>query len=90
MKLKTPKSVESWLFTAGAVFLVLMGLLWGVGTIVVNDRHAGVPSPGNLGQAATASAFDLAISILELAGLICIALSALVSIFRTLLPSKSK
>lgn len=90
MKLNTPKSAESWLFTAGAVFLVLMGLLWGVATVVVTDRHTQVPSPGNLGQGAPVSAFDLAISILELAGLICIALSALVSIFRTLLPSKSK
>lgn len=89
MKLKTPQSVESWLFTAGAVFLLLMGLLWGMATVVVTDRHAQVPSPGNLGQGAT-SAFDLVISVLELAGLVCIALSALVSIFRTLLPSKSK
>ena len=90
MKLKTPKSLESWLFTVGAGFLVLMGLLWGIATIVVTDRHGRVPSPGNLGQGAAVSLFDVAIAILELAGLICVALSALVSIFRTLLPSKPK
>lgn len=85
MKLKSPRSLEAWLFSIGAVLLVLTGLLWALATILVARSGGGNPS-----AAATYQAFDLPISIFELAGLGCVILSALVSIFRTFLPPASK
>ena len=90
MKLTAPKSLESWLFSIGAVLLIIMGILWAIASIWAAHGQARIPNGDHLGIAAIYLIFDLPISILELAGLICIALSALVSIFRTLLPSKSK
>lgn len=90
MKLKTPKSLESWLFSVGAVLLIIMGIMWAIASIWAAYERAHVPSGETLGIAAIYLIFDLPIAILELAGLICVALSALVSIFRTLLPSKPK
>lgn len=83
MKLKSPRSLEAWLFSIGAVLLVLMGLLWALATLLVAREHAAASVGGYPGVAATYLAFDLPISILELAGLGCVILSALVSIVKT-------
>jgi len=90
MKLKSPRSLEAWLFSIGVVLLVLTGLLWALATILVARERAAGSGGGNPSVAATYLAFDLPISILELAGLGCVILSALVSIFRTFLPPAPK
>ena len=90
MKLKSPKSLESRLFYVGAALLVLMGLLWALAAILAAHERATGAGGQNLGVAATYLAFDVPILILELAGLSCVILSALVSIFRTFLPPKPK
>ncbi len=90
MKLKSPGSLESWLLAIGAALLLLAVLLWAVASIWIGRERAQVPSGENLGVAGAYLAFDLPISILELGGLGCVILSALVSIFRTFLPARLK
>jgi len=90
MKLKPPRSIESWLFLAGAAILLLMTLLYAVVSILATHGQARIASGANLGIAATWLAFQTLSGILELAGLSFLILAAIISIFRTILPSKPK
>jgi hypothetical protein len=90
MKLKSPNSLQSWLFLAGVVSLILMGLLSALASILAAHEHARTTGGLNLGVAATSMAFETPIWIFEFAGLCCLILAALVSIFRTILASKPK
>jgi hypothetical protein len=90
MKLKSPRSLEAWLFAAGAALLLVALLLWAVASIGFARGPAQAPGSGNPGGAGIYAAFDLSISIVELGGLGCVILSALVSIFRTFLPAGPK
>ena len=86
MKLTAPKTLESWLLWIGFGLLAVMGLLYGVAVITAHEQ-AHVASGQNSGITRTSIAFGVSAGILELAGLGCIALSALVSIFRSLFSS---
>jgi len=88
MKPKSPSSIESWLFLVGVVLLLLMALLYAVASILTTHGQARTASGTNLGVSATWLAFETPIWILEFAGLSCLILAAIVSIFRTILPSK--
>jgi hypothetical protein len=90
MKFKSPSSLQSWLFLAGVVLLLLMALLFGVASILAAHEQARTPGVRNLGVAATWLAFEIPIWILEFAGLGCLIFAALVSIFRSILPSKAR
>jgi hypothetical protein len=90
MKLKYPRSLQSWLFSAGVVLLLLMALLYAVASILAAHEQAHAPNGGNLGVAATWLIFEMPIWTLEFAGLSCLILAAPVSIFRSILPSKPK
>jgi hypothetical protein len=90
MKFKSPSSLQSWLFLLGAASLLLMGLLSGITSILAAHEQARAPGVRNLGVAATSLAFEMPIWILEFAGLGCLILAALVSIFRSILPSKAR
>jgi hypothetical protein len=90
MKLKTPRSLQSWLFSAGVLLLLLMALISWVASILAAHERARAQGGTNIGIAATRLAFETPVSILEFAGLSCLILAALVSIFRTILPSKPK
>jgi len=85
VKLGSSGSLESRLFWVGALLLVLTGLLYGVSEIAATRGHAGAPG----GDPAIA-AVSLMVGLLEFAGSTCLILSALVSIFRTVHPSKPK
>jgi hypothetical protein len=88
MKFKSPSSLQSWLFMAGFVLLLVMALLYGVASILAAHEQARTPGVSNLGVAATWLAFETPMWILEFAGLSCLILAALVSIFRSILPAK--
>ena len=90
MKFKSPGSLQSWLFLAAVVLLLLMALLFGVASILAAHEQARTPGVINLEVAATWRAFEMPIGILEFAGLSCLILAALVSIFRSILPSKAR
>jgi hypothetical protein len=90
MKFKSPKSLQSWLFLSGVALLLLMALLSGVASNLAAHDQARSPGVRNLGVAATWLAFEIPIWILEFAGLSCLILAALVSIFRSILPSKAR
>jgi len=90
MKLKTPRSLQSWLFSAGVLLLLLMALFSWVASILATHERAHAQGGTNIGPAATWLAFETPIWILEFSGLSCLILAALVSIFRTILPSKPK
>jgi hypothetical protein len=90
MNLKSPRSLESWLLAVGAALLLLAALLWAAASIFIARGHAQAASRGNPGVAGVYAAFDLSLSLLELGGLGCVILSALVSIFRTFLPAGPK
>jgi hypothetical protein len=90
MKLKSPGSIQSWLFSAGAALLLFTALLYALMSILGVHQQGRNPSDTNPGLAAFWLAFETPISILEFAGLSCLILAALVSIFRTILPSKPK
>jgi hypothetical protein len=90
MKLKSPNSLQSWLFLAGVVALILMGLLSALASILAAHEHAYTTGRSNLGVAATWMALETPISMLEFVALCCLMLAALVSIFRTVLASKPK
>jgi hypothetical protein len=90
MRLKSPRSLQSWLFSAGVVFLLLMALLYALAWISAAHEQARVPNGGNPGGAATWLMFEVPIWILDFAGFSCLILAALVSIFRSILPSKAK
>lgn len=83
MKL-TPKSLESRLFWAAVFLLLLTGLLYGIAEILSAHVQAGAPPAQNPGLAAVRLAFGL----VEFAGLGCLILAALISAFRTFVPSK--
>jgi len=74
MKFKSPTSLQSWLFLAGAVSLILMGLVFAVATIL----------------AAHGQGLQTLIEILEFIGFSFLILASLVSIFRSILPAKPK
>ena len=88
MKLKLPRSLQSWLFSTGVVLLLLMALLYAVASILAAHDQAHAPNGINLGVASTWLIFEMPIWILEFAGLTCVILAAFVSIFRSILPSK--
>ena len=88
MKPNRPRSLQSWLFSAGAVLLALMGILWALAAILAGHDQAQTPGSQNLGAAATWLAFELPIQILEFAGLACLILAALVSVSRDFFSSK--
>ncbi len=88
MKLKPPRSIQSWLFLGGVVMLLFMALLYAVSSILAAQEQARTPNGTNLGVAATYLAFDIPIWILEFAGLSCLILAAIVSIFRSIIPPK--
>jgi hypothetical protein len=90
MKLQSPRSLQAWLFSAGVVFLLLMALLYAVASILAAHEQARAPNGGNLGVAATGLIFEIPIRTLDFAGFSCLILAAFVSIFRSILPSKSK
>jgi hypothetical protein len=90
MWLRIPSSLQSKLFLAGVVLLLLVAILFGVASIFAAHEQARAPDVRNLGVAATWLAFEIPIWILEFLGLSCLILAALVSIFRTILPSKPK
>jgi|HubBroStandDraft_6_1064221.scaffolds.fasta_scaffold62165_1 hypothetical protein len=90
MTLNYPRSLQSWLFSAGVVFLLLMALLYAMASILAAHEQARAPNGGNLGVAATWLMFEIPVWILDFAGFSCLILAALVSIFRSILPSKSK
>ncbi len=90
MKLKFPSSLQAWLFSVGAVLLLLVALLYGILSIVAAYAQAHAQSGMNLRVVATWSAFALPISILEFFGLSFLILAALASIFRSILPSKQR
>jgi hypothetical protein len=90
MKFKSPSSLQGWLFSVGAVLLLLMALLSALASIFAGHEQARTQSGTNLGVAAIWLTFDMPIWILEFAGFSCQILAALVSIFRTILPSKLK
>lgn len=85
MKLGGSRSLESRLFWVGALLLVLTGLLYGLFGIVSEHGHPR-DQVGNPGIAAASVVLGLA----EFTGSACLLLSALISIFRTFLPSKPK
>jgi hypothetical protein len=90
MELKYPRSIQSWLFSAGVVFLLLMASLYALAWILAAHEQVRAPNGGNLGVAATRLMFEIPIEILDFAGFSCLILAALVSIFRSILPSKAK
>lgn len=90
MKLKAPRSLQSWLFSGGAVLLLLMALFSWVASILAAHERTHAQGSTNIGITATRLAFETPVSILEFAGLSCLILAALVSIFRTILPSEPK
>jgi len=90
MKFKSPASLQSWLFLIGVVSLILTGLLWALVSILATHEQGHASGGTNLGIAATYLALDLPIWILEFTGLCCLILAALLSIFRTILPSKPR
>jgi hypothetical protein len=90
MKFKSPTSLQSWLFMAGVVSLVVLGLLLGIASLLAAHEQSRASGGANLGAAATYLAFDIPVQILEFAGLSCLILASLVSIFRSILPSKPK
>jgi hypothetical protein len=90
MKFKLPTSLQSRLFSAGAALLILMGLLWVLASILAAHEQARTPGGGDPGVAATWAAFGVPIGILEFAGLSCLILASIVSIFRSILPSKPR
>jgi hypothetical protein len=59
-------------------------------SILAAHEQARTASGATLGIAATWLAFQTPIGILEFAGLSCLILASIVSIFRTILPSKPK
>jgi hypothetical protein len=90
MKFKSPSSLQSWLFSAGVVLLLLMALLYASASLLAAHEQAHAPGGIDLGVAATWLTFEMPIWIFEFAGLSCLILAAIVSIFRTILPSKPK
>lgn len=90
MKFKSPTSLQAWLFSIGVVLLLVMGLFSGLASILAAHGGAHAQAVANPGTPATGLAFETSIGILEFAGLSCLILAALVSIFRTILPSRGK
>lgn len=88
MKLKRPSSLQSWLFSAGAVLLAFMGILWVLAASLAGHEQAQTPGSQNLMTAAPRLALALSIQILEFAGLACLILAALVSVSRDFFSSK--
>jgi hypothetical protein len=90
MKLQPPRSLQSWLFSAGVALLLLMALLYAVASVLAAHEQARVPNGGDSAVAATWLVFEIPIRTLDFSGFSCLILAALVSIFRSILPSKSK
>jgi hypothetical protein len=90
MKFKSPTSLQAWLFSVGVVLLLLMGLFSALASILATHEGGHAQAGANLATPATRLAFETPIGILEFAGLSCLILAALVSIFRTILPPKPK
>jgi hypothetical protein len=90
MKFKSPISLQSWLFATGAVLLLLMATLSGLASILAAHEQGRTANGGNPGSTVTGMMFQTPIGILEFAGLSFLILAALVSAFRSLLPSKTK
>lgn len=90
MKLRSPRSIESWLFWIGAVLLLLAGLLYGFAEIVAAAERARVPKGETLGIAAIYLMVDLPMWVLEFAAFACLMVAALISAVRTFLPTRPR
>jgi hypothetical protein len=90
MKFKSPTSLQAWLFSVGVALLLLMGLFSAFASILAAHEGAQSQAVANPGIATTSLSFEAPIDILEFSGLSCLILAALVSIFRTILPSKPR
>ena len=90
MKLKSPSSPQARLFATGVALLLITGVLYGIASLLAGHTQVNAPGGANLGVSATQLALEMPISVFEFAGLSCIILAALVSIFRSILPPKAE
>ncbi len=90
MKFKGHLSLQSWLFVAAVISLILMGVLSATASILAARGQPHTSGGTALGIATNSPTFEIPMGILEFICLSCLILASLVSIYRTIFTSKPK